>query len=125
MNSTERRRKLPSSHFGKLGLACSLLALGFAWIPAATRPEKTGVARWIEEATASAETWDRHLRKDSRFELRFDGERKWTSLALLAAVAGLVLGLVSLGEERIAGLLAALLGAAVAAWQYTGFGPGS
>jgi len=122
MSSMERRRKLPSSHLGKLGLACSLVALGFAWVPQAVQEEKTGVSRWIEDAKASVETWDRHVRQDSRFVLSFEGDRKWSSLALLAAVAGLVLGLVSLGEERIAGILAALLGGAVAAWQYTGFG---
>jgi len=45
---------------------------------------------------------------------------QWHSLAMLAAVAGFVLGSISIGEECLCGFAAALIDLAVGGWLYLG-----
>lgn len=122
MTDSNRRRNLQTGGPGKLALLLSLTALVLALIPKMQEKELSGAEKWLHDLQTAAGNLQRHALEDSRFTLDFQGPGKWESFGLLAAIAGLVLGAVSIGQERIAGGLAALIGLAVGAWIYLGLG---
>ncbi len=119
---SHRRTKLHTGGPGKLALLFSLAALVLAWVPQAQQKELSGPEKILRDVQSSVEKLQRHAVEDSKFKLDFQGPGKWHSFGILAAIAGLVLGAVSIGGERIAGGLAALIGLAVGIWIYLGGG---
>ena len=120
MTHTHRRLNLATGGPGKLALLLSLAALVLALVPKVQEKERTGAEKWLHDLQTSVGNLQRHAVEDSRFELDFQGPGKWRTFALLAAIAGFVLGAVSVGQERFSGGLAALIGLAVGIWIYLG-----
>ncbi len=105
-------------NFGKIGLLLAFLGLVFAAIPLIEREQMSTTERFASEMQDSVERLKRHVAEDSRFELSLSGGRFWHTLAMVFAISGGVMGLVSLSTEKFCGGLAVVIGIGVAAWEY-------
>ncbi|RFC43880.1 MAG: hypothetical protein DVB23_002506 [Verrucomicrobia bacterium] len=120
MTHSSRRLKLPTSFTGKVALLFSLTALLLALVPREEAKKLGGAAKLWHDLQTSFGRLERHVLEDGRFQLDFVGPERWHTWALLAAIAGFVLGAVSVGQEKLAGGAAVVIGAAVGAWVYWG-----
>jgi len=108
----------PFNFTGKLGLLCALAAIAFAIIPILQYEEKSAGEKFMDDVKDAFGKYERHVEDESRFRFSMEGEAKWSSLAMICAVAALALGLVSLASEMFSGGLAVVLGIAVGVWMY-------
>ncbi len=105
---------------GKLGLLLAIASVVLAMIPAIQYEKKSAGGKLLDDVKDSFSKLERHAFDESRFRFSMEGDAKWSSLAMICAVAALALGLVSLATELFSSALAILLAIAVGVWMFFG-----
>ncbi len=111
-----------SKSLTRLALVCGVFAVIFSLLPSLIDKQKEPAERLGDTLAREGQTLVDSLlgKEEPSFELRFDGPYLWPSLAVIAGALALVIGLIAAvagGTDRFVPAVAALIGAAVVAWQ--------
>ncbi|MCB1235422.1 MAG: hypothetical protein KDM91_10145 [Verrucomicrobiae bacterium] len=121
MSRSSSRAASPLS-LAKTGLAFAILSVLLSLVPPVLQRQQDPAERLGESIAREGKAFLNTLlgEEEPSFQLRFEGDDLWPSLAVVAAGVGGLLGLLGLlgsGGDRIVPLGAIVLGAAVIAWQ--------